>query len=65
IITNVGLNFYAIEFKKAVYILLISIKEVPIKVYYSISKVKRYYTTLYYVYKIIYKEIGVEPKVTL
>ncbi|KAK1993150.1 hypothetical protein LX36DRAFT_586983, partial [Colletotrichum falcatum] len=62
---NVGLNFYTIEFKKVVYILLISIKEVPIKVYYSISKVERYYTTLYDVYKIIRKEIGVEPKVTL
>ncbi|KAK1989669.1 hypothetical protein LX36DRAFT_594268, partial [Colletotrichum falcatum] len=57
--------FYTIEFKKVVYTLLISIKEVPIKVYYSISKVKCYYTTLYYVYKIIYKEIRVKPKVTL
>ncbi|KAF0314831.1 hypothetical protein GQ607_017937, partial [Colletotrichum asianum] len=36
------------------YTLVITIKEVPIKAYYNISKVKYYFTTLRYTYNIIY-----------
>ncbi|KAF0314881.1 hypothetical protein GQ607_017886, partial [Colletotrichum asianum] len=41
-------NFYSYKFKRTTYTLAITIKEVLIKAYYSISKVKYYYTTLYY-----------------
>ncbi len=32
----------------------VNIKEVPIKAYNSISKVKQYYAPLYYAYNILY-----------
>ncbi|KAF0327366.1 hypothetical protein GQ607_005555, partial [Colletotrichum asianum] len=41
-------------FKYTTYTLVIIIKEIPIKVYYNINKVKYYYITLYYTYNIIY-----------
>ncbi|KAK1990764.1 hypothetical protein LX36DRAFT_695116 [Colletotrichum falcatum] len=62
IVTDVGLNFHATEFKKAARTLSISIKEVPIEAHHSISKVERYYAALCRAYKIIRKEIGVEPE---
>ncbi|KAK1994028.1 hypothetical protein LX36DRAFT_683915 [Colletotrichum falcatum] len=65
IVTDVGLNFHAIEFKKAACTLSISIKEVPIEAHHSIGKVERYYAALRRAYKIIRKEIGAEPKVAL
>ena len=44
----------------------IKVKEVPIKVYNSIKKVKWYYMLLYYVYKIISLELkGVSKEFTL
>ncbi|KAF0315110.1 hypothetical protein GQ607_017662, partial [Colletotrichum asianum] len=51
---DINTNFYSYKFKRTTYILAITIKEVLIKAYYSISKVKYYYTTLYYTYNIIY-----------
>ena len=48
--------------------LLIKVKEVPIKAYNNISKVKRYYNPLYYIYKIIYIELknkGINNKACL
>ncbi|KAF0320350.1 hypothetical protein GQ607_012446, partial [Colletotrichum asianum] len=56
-------NFYSYKFKYTTYTLAITIKEVPIKVYYSINKVKYYYTTLYYTYNIIYtKDLSIPYK---
>ena len=44
----------------------IKVKEVPIKVYNSIRKVKRYYMPLHRVYKIIFLELkGVSKKLIL
>ena len=41
-------------------------KEVPIKVYNNIRKVKRYYIPLHYIYKIISLELkGISKKLTL
>jgi hypothetical protein len=37
--------------------MVIKVKEVPIKAYNSIKKVKRYYMPLYYIYKIIILEL--------
>ena len=35
----------------------IEVKEVPVKAYNSIKKVKRYYILLHYIYKIIFLEL--------
>jgi len=44
----------------------IKVKEVPIKAYNSIKKVKRYYALLYRVYKIISLELkDISKKLTL
>jgi len=44
----------------------IKVKEVPIKAYNSIRKVKRYHALLYYVYKIISSELkDASKKLTL
>ncbi|KAF0322306.1 hypothetical protein GQ607_010387, partial [Colletotrichum asianum] len=51
---NASINFYSYKFKYTTYTLVITIKEVPIIAYYSINKVKYYYTTLRYTYNIIY-----------
>ncbi|KAF0315075.1 hypothetical protein GQ607_017686, partial [Colletotrichum asianum] len=51
---DISINFYSYKFKYTAYTLAITIKEVSIKAYYSISKVKYYYTILYYIYNIIY-----------
>ena len=46
--------------------MVIKVKEVPIKVYNSIKKVKWYYTLLYYIYKIISSELkGTSKELTL
>ena len=46
--------------------MVIKVKEVPIKVYNSIKKVKRYYMLLYCVYKIISLKLkGTSEKLTL
>ena len=45
---------------------MIKVKEVPIKAYNSIGKVKQYYILLYCVYKIISLELkGASKKFTL
>ena len=44
----------------------IKVKEVPIKAYNSIKKVKWYYIPLYYIYKIIFSELkGASKELTL
>ena len=44
----------------------IKVKEVPIKAYNSVGKVKRYYMPLYCAYKIIFLELkGVSEELTL
>ena len=44
----------------------IKVKEVPIKVYNSVKKVKRYYIPLYRAYKIIFLELkGISEKFIL
>ena len=46
--------------------MVIKVKEVPIKVYNSIKKVKWYYIPLYRVYKIISSELkGTSEELTL
>ena len=46
--------------------MVIKIKEVPIKAYNSIRKVKKYYMPLRYIYKIISLELkGVSKELTL
>ena len=46
--------------------MIIKVKEVPIKAYNSIKKVKQYYIPLHYVYKIISSELkGVSEELTL
>ena len=46
--------------------MVIEVKEVPIKVYNSIKKVKRYYVPLCRVYKIIFLELkGVSEELIL
>ncbi|TKW55181.1 hypothetical protein CTA1_11991 [Colletotrichum tanaceti] len=49
-------NFTATKFKAKAKVMSIYVKIIPIKVYYSIRKVKRYYAALCYVYKIIYNK---------
>ncbi|KAF0329704.1 hypothetical protein GQ607_002877, partial [Colletotrichum asianum] len=51
---DISINFYSYRFKYTTYTLVIIIKEVFIKAYYNINKVKYYYTTLRYTYNIIY-----------
>ena len=46
--------------------MVIKVKEVPIKVYNNIRKVKQYYMPLYYIYKIISSELkGTSKELTL
>ena len=46
--------------------MVIKVKEVPIKVYNSIRKVKWYYMLLYHAYKIISLELkGINKELTL
>ena len=46
--------------------MIIKVKEVPIKVYNSIKKVKRYYIPLHRVYEIIFLKLkGISKKLTL
>ena len=46
--------------------MVIKVKKVPIKVYNSVKKVKRYYIPLHYIYKIISLELkGISKKLTL
>ncbi|TKW54298.1 hypothetical protein CTA1_3225 [Colletotrichum tanaceti] len=49
-------NFTAAKFKAKAKAMSIYVKIVPIKAYYSIRKVKRYYTALRHAYKIIYNK---------
>ncbi|KAF0314926.1 hypothetical protein GQ607_017839, partial [Colletotrichum asianum] len=63
IIIDISINFYSYKFKYTTYTLVITIKEVPIKAYYNINKVKYYYATLYYAYNIIYtKDLSIPYK---
>ena len=44
----------------------IKVKEIPIKAYNSIRKVKQYYILLHYIYKIISLELkGISKELTL
>ena len=46
--------------------MVIKVKEVPIKAYNNIKKVKWYYMPLYYIYKIISLELkGISKELTL
>ena len=45
---------------------MIKVKEVPVKVYNNIGKVKQYYILLHYIYKIISSELkGASKELTL
>ena len=46
LVYNTGKNFLATEFRQYAKLIAIEIKEVPVKAYNSIGKVKRYYTPL-------------------
>ena len=48
------------DFKQAANFINIKVKEVLVKAYYSIGKVKVYYAPLYKSYKIIYIELGLK-----
>ena len=56
IITNASKNFISKEFNSNIIAIVIIIEEVSIKAYQLISKVKYYYTIIYYAYKVITKE---------
>ena len=46
--------------------MVIEVKEVPIKAYNSVKKVKKYYVPLHYIYKIISLELkGVSKELIL
>ena len=46
--------------------MVIKVKKVPIKIYNSIKKVKRYYMPLHYIYEIIFSELkGVSKELIL
>ena len=46
--------------------MVIKVKEVPIKAYNSVKKVKQYYMPLHHIYKIIFLKLkGVSKKITL
>ena len=46
--------------------MVIEVKEVPIKAYNSVRKVKQYYIPLYYIYKIIFLELkGISEELIL
>ena len=53
VIYNTGKNFTFIKFKQLVNLIAIKIKEVLVEAYNSIGLVKKYYTPLRYIYKII------------
>jgi hypothetical protein len=57
VVHNARKNFTFKEFKQLANSLLIQVKEVLVEAYNSVSKVKRYYTPLHYVYKIITVEL--------
>ena len=46
LVYNTGKNFLATKFRQHTKLIVIKIKEVPIKAYNSVGKVKRYYTLL-------------------
>jgi hypothetical protein len=50
---NAGKNFLSTKFRQYTKLLAIKVKEVLIKAYNSISKVKRYYILLRRLYKIL------------
>jgi hypothetical protein len=54
---NTRKNFTVIEFKQLISFMLIEIKKVLVKAYNSVRLVKRYYTLLRRVYKILKKEL--------
>jgi hypothetical protein len=54
---NTGKNFTVIKFKQLISFMLIKVKKVLIKAYNSVGLIKRYYTLLCYVYKIIKEEL--------
>ena len=57
VIYNTKKNFISIEFKQLANSIAIKIKEVPVEAYNSIGLVKKYYTPLRRVYKIIQNEL--------
>jgi hypothetical protein len=57
IIYNIGKNFVSIEFRQYAKFIVIQVTEMPVEAYNSIRKVKRYYTLLQQVYKIIYDKL--------
>ena len=59
-IYNTGKNFSATKFRQHAKLISIKIKEVPIKAYNSVGKVKRYYTPLQQAYKIIQNKLADE-----
>ena len=46
LVYNIGRNFLVTKFRQYAKLIVIKIKKVPIKVYNSIGKVKRYHTLL-------------------
>jgi hypothetical protein len=57
IIYDTSKNFVLAEFREQAKSLVIETKEIPIKAYYLVSKVERYYNPLRQAYKIISKEL--------
>ncbi|KAF8853930.1 hypothetical protein BDZ45DRAFT_597847, partial [Acephala macrosclerotiorum] len=57
IVYNTKKNFSSIEFRQNTKIIIIEIKEIFIKTYNNIEKVKKYYISLYRTYEIIYDEL--------
>jgi hypothetical protein len=57
IIHDIGKIFVSIEFQQYAKSIIIQIQEIPVEAYNSIGKIKRYYTFLQQVYKIICDEL--------
>ena len=57
VIYNTKRNFISIKFKQLANSMAIKIKEVLVEAYNSVGLVKRYYTPLQYMYKIIQNEL--------
>jgi hypothetical protein len=57
IVYNIGKNFISVEFRQYTKSIVIQVQEIPVETYNSIGKIKRYYTFLQQVYKIICNEL--------
>jgi hypothetical protein len=60
IVTDTGKNFTGTDFKQAVNLLYIEVKEVPVEAYNSVGKVEVYYIPLQQAFEIIRAELGTD-----